>query len=427
MDSQFGERERRIARMLADFPRLKSGIKLAYARAAYHLSGGRGAKLTARLPVHEVGDGDSETFFGYYDKSPLSSEGWLLCHAARHPTTRPPHASLGLAIQVFDFQRRELTCPILSVDTACYNWQQGARAHWLDGEHFIFNDFDKQQQRYISRVYSVARRCEVQRYDYPVQDSWLQDYFLSINYRRLQTLRPDYGYRNLPPLDEATLGRLDDDGIFKVDQRGGGHRLLYSLRQVCSVDAQPEFGRAHHKLNHVMISPDGQRFIFLHRYFLGRRKYDRMMLGRADGSELKVLAAHGMVSHCFWADETRLLCYARGPSGFDGYYTVDTHSGDMESVFEGALDRLGDGHPHVHGDWFVTDSYPDRRRMQHLLRANLRSGEIEELGRFHQSFRHGGETRCDLHPRISPDGKQVFFDSVHSGQRRLYFMELDPQ
>ncbi|NLC37360.1 MAG: glycosyl transferase [Alcaligenaceae bacterium] len=424
MHSRFDVLERRIARMLSDFPRLKSVIKLLYSRTVYLAVGARAARSASSSAVSRVGADDVETFFGYYDKSPVSTKGWLLCHTPRHPSTQPPQSTLSIAVQVFDFDARELAHPVMSLDTHAYNWQQGARAHWLDGEHFIFNDFDAQARRYISRVHCVRGRSEVQRYDRAVQDSHGREYFLAINYQRLHTLRPDYGYRNLPPLDDTVLAGRDNDGIWKVEQNSGLSRLLYSFEDICKAAPHDDFSHARHKVNHVMISPDGQRFIFLHRYFLGRRKVDRLMLGAADGSALRVLAAYGMVSHCFWMSDAAVLCYARGPSGFDGYYILDICTGHMDALFGGALDIMGDGHPHVHGHWFVTDSYPDRRRMQRLLRADLRSGQTHELGRFYQSFRYGGETRCDLHPRITPDGRYVFFDSVYEGRRGLYFLEL---
>src|SRR5690606_42054238 len=75
--------------------------------------------------------------------------------------------------------RRSSDLPVLSIETCAYNWQQGARAMWLDADHFIFNDFDAESGRYIARVYSVAARREKNRYDYPVQDAFGTEYFLS--------------------------------------------------------------------------------------------------------------------------------------------------------------------------------------------------------------------------------------------------------
>lgn len=426
MSDQYGVIERRIAHLLTRFPLLKAWAKQGYSRTAYLLSGGRDADLASRAPVHQVGAPSVETFFGYYDKSPLSANGWLLCHAAGHPTNERPRPDRSVAVQVYDFRAGELTRPALSIDTHAYNWQQGARAHWLDGDRFIFNDFDFSGQRYVSRIWSIAQRREVDRHAMPVQDSWQGSYFLSINYRRLQALRPDYGYCNLPALTREELADLDNDGIWRVEQPDGDVRMLYTLRDICRCDFDPVFDHATHKVNHLMVGPDGSQFIFLHRYFIGRRKFDRLMLASAQGDKLRVLSAHGMVSHCFWMNDTTLLCFLRGPEGHDGYHIVDITSGRMRALLEGRLDALGDGHPHVHGHRFITDTYPDKRRMQHLLQGDLHTGRFLELGRFHHGFRHGGETRCDLHPRYTLDGRHVFFDSVCSGRRRLYFLESGP-
>ncbi len=425
MAAEYGALERRLARMLSRFPLVKSVAKHGYARTVYALGGGRKAAHVAQAPVHEVGSTDTDTFFGYYDKSPLTPSGWLLCHACRHPSNRPPRQGQSVDVQVYDFGKQRLEQPLMSFTTQCFNWQQGARAHWLDDDHFIFNDLDAQRRCFVSRVVSVSRRAEVLRYDHAVQDSWRREYFLSINYRRLQALRPDYGYGALPPLDAADLANLKADGIWRVEQHSGTSRLLYSLRQICLTGRDTDFAQAMHKVNHVMIAPQGRHFIFLHRRFIGRRKSDRLMLAAADGTDLRVLSDNGMVSHCFWINNTSLLCYMRGPNGRDGYHKVDIHSGQIDPVFDSALGSLGDGHPHVQGEWFVTDTYPDKRRMQHLLRGNLLTGEVRPLGRFHHSFRYGGEARCDLHPRISGDGRWVFFDSVCSGRRRLHFLEPD--
>jgi hypothetical protein len=129
-----------------------------------------------------------------------------------------------------------------------------------------------------------------------------------------------------------------------------------------------------------------------------------------------------MVSHYFWVDDKTLLCYMRGPGKKDAYWLVDIDSVSFEH-FAG-LDGLGDGHPHVHGDWFIADTYPNKSRMQQLNLINWKTGEVKNLGEFFHGFEFKGETRCDLHPRFSPCGKKVYFDSVFSGKRRLYKMDL---
>ncbi|RTZ42383.1 glycosyl transferase [Candidimonas sp. SYP-B2681] len=422
MANQYGSVERNIAKFLSKFPAVKSGIKSAYARLMY-IRNKTDSKAISTYRIATIGKENLNTFFGYYDRKPLSENGFLICHSTTHPTDRKPDGN-GLDILIFSLE--ELATPVFGVKTKVYNWQQGARAHWLDSDLFIFNDFDSAKQRYISRVFSLKKRKEVNRYDLPVQDSFRRDYFLAIDYRRIQALRPDYGYRNLPGLNDNEMADIGKDGVWKVDQRSGHSTLLYSIADVCAVESDPCFATAKHKINHVMISPDGQKFIFLHRYFVGKRKFDRLFLAQANEKKLKILSNHEMVSHCFWVNDNALISYMRGPTGRDGYYIINTDTGQITPYSNGKLDSMGDGHPHVHGNWFITDTYPDKSRMQHLLKASLVDGEVEVLGQFFQDLRFGGETRCDLHPRVSPDGTKVFFDSVFNGKRKLCMLDLQP-
>jgi hypothetical protein len=239
------------------------------------------------------------------------------------------------------------------------------------------------------------------------------------------SLRPDYGYRNLPSLTEDELDDVENDGLWRVDYESGDSHLLVSLADACKINPVPEFRQAFHKFNHVMISPDGSRFIVMHRYFVGQRRIDRLLLADANSGELELLNDYGMISHCFWADANTILGFMRGPRGKDDYWLVNVNSGDFTPLLQDKLSHYGDGHPHVYGDWFVTDTYPDKARMQHLLLCNWKTGEVKEIGEFFHSFEFQGECRCDLHPRFSPDGRAVYFDSVFSGKRQLYRMGLD--
>ncbi len=46
------------------------------------------------------------------------------------------------------------------------------------------------------------------------------------------------------------------------------------------------------------------------------------------------------------------------------------------------------------------------------------------LGRFLAPEPFSGEIRCDLHPRWSRDDRRICFDSVHTGCRQVYIMDV---
>ena len=417
--SSYSALERSIARILGRFPAVKQFAKYAYSRLVY-LRARKPYRKNAVAELERFGPESHESFFGYYDKSPANSKGEVLVNVADTDTSQLPSAEQSVQLLVVSATNDQL----FSVPVRAYNWQQGCRAHWLTDDLFIFNDFDQEERHYVSRVYSLAEQRQIRQFAYPVQDSSGTDYFLSLNYRRLMALRPDYGYRNLPALTSSALSDLKNDGIWRVDYESGKARLLVSLEDACELSPRPEFAQAVHKLNHVMISPSGRQFIVMHRYLIGQRRFDRLLLVDAATGSLTLLSDYGMVSHCFWVDEETVLGYMRGPGDKDGYWLINTQSG-IFAVFEhDKLAGYGDGHPHVNGDWLVTDTYPDKARMQHLLLCNWRTGEVRELGEFYHGFGYSGESRCDLHPRLSPDGQSVFFDSVFSGKRHLYRMGI---
>jgi hypothetical protein len=64
-------------------------------------------------------------------------------------------------------------------------------------------------------------------------------------------------------------------------------------------------------------------------------------------------------------------------------------------------------------------------REQVMALFQVASGRTIELGRFRSPPEYKGEWRCDLHPRVSPDGRMIAFDSAHAGNgRQIYLMDL---
>ena len=417
--SSFGSRERALARVLAGFPRLKRAAKWTYSRAVY-LMHRDSAHMRTPHAVQDLGAPDAESFFGYYDKRPVSPDGrHMAWHETRVPTSRPPDPSRSVSIVIADAGGVERA----RRETRAYNWQQGARVQWLGEDRLAFNDFDAAAQRYVTRIIDVdGADCGLLLV--PLADAHARTGIgVSLNFRRLAALRPDYGYFNIPAEPLAALAPSPaDDGLWQVDLASGRTQLVVSLAEL----ARQSSPAAIHKVNHPMISPDGRRCIFLHRFLEAGVRRDRLMLLSFADRSLRELTNTGMVSHMAWRDDAQLVGYLRGRDGRDAFFAVDVDSAQLEPL-DGAFARFGDGHPSVScGRFVVWDSYPDKARMQHLFRGDLSApgGAVETLGAFFHGFGYRDSSRCDLHPRFGVDAHDVFFDSVCNGRRRLWRLRV---
>lgn len=404
--SSYGWLERSLARALRRLPHAKAHAKGLYQRLNY-LIYRKSAKSEASAPFRAVDPTAHLSYFGYYDRSPESEDGHILFH-------RQALMGSGIELAIFDASGR----PVCSAETNVSNWQQGARALWV-GDRFVFNRWNSDRS-VVTTVLQELDGLQV-TLDAAVQDAFRDQYLLGIDYARVTALQPEYGYA-IPAATDIANGA---GGITRTDLTTGETRLLFSFDQARALDASWQAPRRDF-FNHVMISPDGSRLLVLHRWYENGVRSERLLLGTADGSELKVLVDAGMVSHCAWADDHTILSFMRAGGGHEGYWLLDAETGATLSLSGGTLDRFGDGHPSVHGDWFITDTYPDKSAQQTLILGNWKTGAWQTIGSFFHPLHLAGAKRCDLHPRWSPDGNRIYFDSAFSGARTLYVMDLDP-
>jgi len=77
-------------------------------------------------------------------------------------------------------------------------------------------------------------------------------------------------------------------------------------------------------------------------------------------------------------------------------------------------------------EWLVADTYPHGpQREQILYLQHAPTGGFVLLGRFPSTY--GGEWRCDLHPRVSRDGRLIIVDSPHGGDgRQQHVIDISP-
>jgi len=421
--SNYTRVERIAARVLGYAPGLKRHAKRIYQRLVYL----RYCENQSCVSSHEmvpIGRCTAASFFGYYDHSPVSPDGrYILWHETELDTRAPPPPDTPISVVLGGkdgIERARWT-------TCAYNWQQGARAHWISNSRFVFNDVDMSHRRYIGRVIDVVDGSE-QILKAPVYDCHDGNEFaVSINFRRLALLRPDYGYFSLPALDTTELGNPCSDGLWVVSLKHGEPELLVSLDRLTGGN-NPSPGR--HKVNHPMIDPSGKRCAFIYRRDGRGGRYDQLWTVNLDGSGLRCVLDTGMVSHLVWCSSEMLVGYVRAPDGRDGFHRVQIN-GEVEALAKGGVGVYGDGHPSLASDGtLLIDTYPDKARMQHLFRLSLEdavgsTANAKWLGSFFHGFSYEGPQRCDLHPRFGADSDEVFFDSVWSGVRKLYRMRIN--
>ncbi len=424
MSTQFSPWERLLARSLSAFPHAKKTLKKIYQKINYSIYK-KEYQYRSDYRIEEIQEETGETFFGYYDKSPESNDGkFILYHYSEYSTKKHPSSSHQIEVRVWDISKD--LC-VFKRKVSSYNWQQGARLQWLSSSKFIFNDYTKVRAYHAVLIDFSSGEFLETTLNLPVYDCFRGNYALSLNYVKLHQLRPDYGYRNHTESKDRL--KLEDEGIFRVDLENGKEEMILNLSDLSKDEFKSssfeidEIPLDLQKINHIMISPDGTKFVFLHRLYINGRRFDRLYVASERGDKLRLIADDQMVSHYSWIDNEQLIVYMRVMGKGDCYYTIQVDSGEVLSLTN-TIQGYGDGHPSVFGQMMITDTYPNKSRMKELFLYELENDKLIHLGEFFESLEFSGETRCDLHPRFSSDGRKVYFDSVHTGKRKLHWINL---
>lgn len=416
--AQYSRSERRIAFLLTKLPKLKLAIKKLYQRVNY-FKYKKKYTYKSNYRIKKISLSGKESYFGYYDKSPINmTNEYIVFQSTNIDTKNIPDNNIPVDIAIYDVVNENYE-KISTSNT--YNWQQGAKLMWIDKYKFIYNDFDYVRNKYISKIFDIKLKKN-SVIDYPIYDCYEDQFAIGLNFERLNIVRADYSYSNMG-LDIDWSNNYD--GLYLIDLKRNSSKLIVTIESIVKLNFKESMKGAKHQFNHVMISPDGRRMMFMHRWFLNDgRRYDTLYVSNVDGTDIRVVADNDMVSHCFWHDDKHIFAYLRDASIGDKYYMINIDSLKKELVGKDIIDKFGDGHPNISGNKVIFDTYPDKSRMKSLYLYNYDDKNLEKLGEFLESFSFYGETRCDLHPRFSYDAKKIFFDSVHTGKRQLYMLDF---
>ena len=357
---------------------------------------------------------DRHVFFGYYD-IPQYQDGKLLV------TTVPLKARTARDTARLCWVEEDTGIFHQIAGTRAWCWQQGSRLRWhpVLPDTVMYNDVDG--DRYVCRVVHLEKG-QLQVHPRALYDVTPDGrYGLSLDYARLQRLRPGYGYDSLPDRSVGT-NVPQDDGIVRVDLQTGEQELLVSYEQLAELS--PEAASFENYVNHISVAPDGERAMFFHLWKKGRRWDGRLYTVRLDGTELTCVSKEILPSHYCWWGPDRLMFTSVGFGGSASYYHLyDLTCGDLERIPGAHLVR--DGHPTFLGREarFVSDTYPLEGSVQRLFLSPIQGTGYEPICEVYSDPRLFDEQRCDLHPRCSPDGKRILIDATcREGKRSVLLL-----
>lgn len=416
--------ERLVYNLVRGNPALKRSIRNLY-QLFFDFFPRPKAKSTYPIIVRE------NYFYGFHDHSPFShNDSKLLAHKAdfdlRMPSEHEP-------IEVGFFSGENHNEFTLIGKSYAWNWHMGCKLQWRGlSNEVVFND--SVDGRNIARVVDVESGKE-RTLSSPIgsvspDGKWAVGYcFDRVNY-----CMPGYGYHTLEENPDHYVKKPKNSGIYKINLDSGEKKLIIKIAELALVSPVESMKGMTHFVTHTIVSPESNRFMFLHRWNDPSvdvdKRFSRLVVSDFEGTILDIFETDGMVSHIGWQDNDHIIAYCRVRK-FDDKY-VNFKVGDPTSTKIIGMDILtSDGHPSydMSGRWIVTDSYPDRRRVQNLILFDTNKNKRYDIAKLPtpkkfqspSSYKHWA---CDLHPRWNRNGTMVCFDGTFSGNRSLCTIDL---
>lgn len=394
------------------------------------------------IKVRQLTSGEKQHWFGYYDKWQVDPSGRYAMGNEVDLIFRSPKPSDVLRIGVIDLENNNQWKEI--GQSTAWSWQQGCMLQWIPGskEEVIWND--REGEGFVSRIHNIksGQTRNLPRPVYALSPDG--NFAVTVNFTRVQKMRPGYGYATRDKINEWEKAP-GDDGIFRMDLKTGESKLIISLAQLASLDREQGFVTDNfHWCNHLLVSPSGNRFIFLNRsrdYLLNEEKrktknwnsdyVTRAITCNTDGSDVYVLNDSGNFSHFIWKNDDTITAWASTEDGGEAaFYEFYDRSKRYQKLDDEKMPQNGHNTyvPNTNNEWILNDTYPYRHpeHKQTLYLYHVPTKRKVVLGEFYEPEKFKREWRCDLHPHCDQQGNRVFFDSTHNdGKRQMYMIDIE--
>ncbi|UCD52451.1 MAG: hypothetical protein JSW27_07405 [Phycisphaerales bacterium] len=390
-----------------------------------------GAPGRSLPPARTITRGPKCHWFGYYDKLQFDPTGRYALGMEVDFEHRSPKAEDVIQIGMVDLQDGDRWIEL--GESCSWGWQQGCMLQWRPGSdrEILWNA--RRGERFVCHV--LDTRTGAQRtLPHPIYTvSPDGKTAVAADFRRINDMRPGYGYAGLPDPYGRELAP-HDSGIVRIDLDSGQAKLIISLAEIAQFGEIPGNPKtAKHYFNHLLFNTDGSRFILLHRW----RPWDssqyrsvggfgtRMLTATAEGEDIQIVDPYGKTSHFIWRDPRHILAWAWHPSHANAFYLYEDGTDKAEVVGKGIMTRNGHCTYLPGNRWILNDTYPDKDRRQQVYLYHVATGRTTPLGGFFLPPEYKGEWRCDTHPRFSPDGRSVVIDSPHTGAgRQMHLIDI---
>lgn len=390
----------------------------------------RGSAANAKSfpPTRVITRGPKHHWFGYYDKLQFDPTRRYVLGMEIDFEHRSPRGDDVIKVGMVDLDGNDRWIELGESNAWC--WQQGCMLQWLPGSKTRVLWNDRQGDRFVCRLLDVKTNMTrtIPHPIYCVSPDGKSA--VAPDFRRINDVRPGYGYTGLPDPYTDDVAPTDS-GIFHIDLESGHSKLIISLADIARLGVIPneKLGIKHY-FNHLLFSPNGSRFIALHRWrYPDGSRLTRLITAKPDGSDIRVVVPNGYASHFIWRDSRSILAQSRnwlGNTTWNNFLFEDKEGGTVDQVGLGVLD--GSGHlSYLPGnEWILNDTYPKgKERLQSPHVYHVETNRRIDLGHFHLPKIYNGEWRVDTHPRFSPDGRFICIDAPYEDEgRQLYLIDI---